>query len=151
RESLACERRTIEPFTEQRVASRRRVSARRECRPGFAQKRLDLSVGVPTLRTLFENQIRAHAAEREVANSVVIFRAVGMGIEMARAVVADVFEELDEPERRFDVCRSEPEVLVVAARRLIVEIDVEQLAGFPRLRDGMKNVEAGHVFMRDFR
>ena len=77
-------------------------------------------------------------------HAVVVFGAVGVGVEVPRAVVADVFQKLDQPERRLEVRRAEAEVLIVAAGHLIVQIDVEQLARFPRLRDGMQEVQPGH-------
>jgi hypothetical protein len=70
-------------------------------------------------------------------------------VEVARPVVADVLEELDEEERVARVGRAEAEVLVVAAGILIVQVDVEQLAGFVRLGDGVHEVEAGHGLVRD--
>ena len=60
---------------------------------------LDLGVGVPARRPLFQDQVNAHAAAREVLHAVVVFGAVGVRVEVARAVVADVLEELDEEER----------------------------------------------------
>ena len=50
-----------------------------------------------------------------------------------------------------EVVRAEAEVLVVAAERLVVEIDVEQLARVPRLGDGVQEVEPGHVLVRHLR
>ncbi len=112
-------------------------------------QRLDLLVGVPAFGALLENQIRAHAAAREVLDPVVVLGAIGVRIEVARAVVLDVLEKLHQPETGLDVRGAEAEVLIVAARRLIVQIDVKQLAGFPRLRDGVQEVEPGHRFVRD--
>ncbi len=47
------------------------------------------------------------------------------------------------------IVRAEAEVLIVAAERLVVEVDVEELARVPRLGDGVHEVEAGHVLVRD--
>src|SRR5437667_4037241 len=88
-------------------------------------QRLDIPVRIPLSRTLAQDQVGPHAAAREVAHAIVILRPVGVGVEMAWAGVADVFEELDEPERRLQVGRSEPQVLVVAAWHLIVQVDVK--------------------------
>ena len=74
-----------------------------------------------------------------------------MRVEVARAVVADVFEELHQPEGGLHVRGSEPEILVVAAGHLVVQIDVKQLAGFPRLGDGVEEVQPRHLFVRHFR
>src|SRR5256885_1458011 len=74
-----------------------------------------------------------------------------MSVEVPRTLVADVLEELHEPERRFHVRRSEAEVLIVAAGHLVVQIDVKELASLPRLRDGVQEIETGHLLMRDLR
>ena len=52
---------------------------------------------------------------------------------------------------RLQVGGAEAEVLIVAAGLLVVQIDVEQLAGLPRLRDGVQEVQPGHLFVRDLR
>jgi hypothetical protein len=69
-------------------------------------------------------------------------------VEVPRARVTDILEELHEEERRLGVRRAEAEVLVVAARRLIVQVDVEELPGLPRLRDRVREVEARHLLVR---
>ena len=46
---------------------------------------------------------------------------------------------------------AEAEVLIVPAGRLVVQIDVKELAGLPRLRDGVEEVQSGHLFVRDLR
>ena len=61
-----------------------------------------------------------------------------MRVEMARAVVADLLQQFNEEKRGLDVVCSEPEILVVAARILIVQVNMEKLAGIPRLRHGMR-------------
>ena len=96
--------------------------------------RLDLGVGVPARRLLLQDQVRPHAAAGEGLDALVVLGAVGVRVEVARAVVADVLEELHQEERGARVGGAEAEVLVVAARILVVQVDVEQLAGFPRLR-----------------
>src|SRR5512147_381729 len=93
--------------------------------------RLYLGVPIPSARTLFKNQIGAHAAAGEVAYAVVVLRPVRVRIEVTRPVVANVLEELHEPERRLEIRGAEAEILIVAAGHLIVQVDVEQLAGFP--------------------
>ena len=67
---------------------------------------------------------------------------------MARVVVADVLEKLDQEERA--LMFAAPKRKSLAARRLIVQVDVEQLAGFPRLCDRVQEVQPGHVLVRDF-
>ena len=117
----------------------------------LAHQRLNLRVGVPAGGALLEDQVGAHAAAGEIADPVVILGAVGVRVEVARRVVADVLEELHQEERRLDVRGAEPEVLIVAAGILVVQIDVEQLAGLPRLGDRVQEVQSGHVLVRHFR
>ena len=74
-----------------------------------------------------------------------------MGVKVPRAVVAYVFQELDQKERLLDVVAAEAEVLIVASQILIVEVDVEKLARVPRLRHRMREVQAGHVLVRHLR
>src|SRR6185369_17414315 len=66
--------------------------------PEPRNQRLNVRVRVPLTRALAQDQIRPHAASRKVAHAIVILRPVGMGVEMTRAVVADVLEELDQKE-----------------------------------------------------
>ena len=58
---------------------------------------------------------------------VVVLGAIRMRVEVPRAVVADVLQQLHEEERALDVGRPEAEILVVAAQLLVVQVDVEQL------------------------
>ena len=51
----------------------------------------------------------------------------------------------------FGFADPKPEVLVVPARDLIVQIDVKELARFPGLRDRVHEIEPGHLFVRDLR
>ena len=52
-----------------------------------------------------------------------------MRIEVPTARIAVVFQQLDEEEGRLDVRGAEAEVLVVAPELLVVEVDMEELAG----------------------
>jgi hypothetical protein len=52
-----------------------------------------------------------------------------VGIKVAEAVVFLLFEELDEEERGLDIRSAEAEILVIAAKLLVVQVDVEELAG----------------------
>ena len=45
---------------------------------------------------------------------------------------------------------AEAQILIEAARLLIVEVDVKQLAGLERLRHRVEEVQAGHVLVRHF-
>src|SRR3954470_24805010 len=66
---------------------------------------LNLGISVPSGGTFLQDQVRAHAAAREVADAIVVFSTVGMRIEVPRAGVADLFEKLHQPERGLDVRR----------------------------------------------
>ena len=113
---------------------------------------LDFLVGVELGGFFLEEQICADAAFGEFAHAVVIIGAVGVGVEVERAEgVAVVGEELDEEETLFDVGGAEAEVLVVAAGLLVVEVDVEEFAGFEGLGDMVGEVQAGNRFVGDFR
>ena len=50
---------------------------------------------------------------------------------------------------RLDRLGAEAQVLIEAARLLIVEVDVKELAGFDRLRDDVVEVQPDHVLVRD--
>src|SRR4051812_34464631 len=63
-------------------------------RAELGDDRLDVGVGVPLPRALFQDQVRAHASACEIADAVVILGPVGVGIEVPRTAVADVFEKL---------------------------------------------------------
>ena len=58
---------------------------------------------------------------------------------------------MDEQERLFEILGTEPEVLVVTADPLRVEIDVEQLVGPQRLGDAVDEAESGHRLVRHLR
>ena len=74
-----------------------------------------------------------------------------MRVEVAHAVPARVFEQLDQIERVANALGAKTEVLVVLARHLAVEIDVEQLLGPQRLRDGVVERQARHRLVRELR
>ena len=116
----------------------------------LGKQRLDGLVFCKRLRLLLQDQVTPHTPLRKVLDALGIFGAVGMGIEMTRAVVADLLQQFHEEKRRLDVVRSKPEILVVAARILIVEVNMEELAGIPRLRHGMREVQPGHVLVGHF-
>ena len=97
-----------------------------------------------------QNQVGPHAADRELLHPSVVLGAIGVGVEVTRAGVADILQELHQEERRLRVGRAEAEVLVVAAERLVVQVDVKQLAGLPRLRHRVREVEARHLLVGHF-
>lgn len=62
---------------------------------------------------------------------------------MPAAGVAHVLQKLDQEKGGFDVGGAEAQVLVVAAKGLVVQVDVEEIAGIPGLGDGVQEVQAG--------
>ena len=68
---------------------------------------------------------------------------------MTHAVPLRVLEQLDQEEGALLILAGEAQVLVVAAGLLAVQIDVEQLARLERLADAVREVEAGHLLVRD--
>src|SRR5579883_588528 len=109
---------------------------------------LDFGVLLEVLHFGFEHIVGAHAAEGEVPDALLIFGAVGMGIEVVRAVIVLLFQQFDEEEHALDVLCPKADVLVKARAALIVQVDVEELARVERLCDGVDEIETGHVFVR---
>ena len=87
----------------------------------------------------------------KVPHAVGVLGPIRVRVEVARAVVARLLEQLHQEEERLDRFRAEAQILIEAARLLIVQVDVEQLAGLERLRDGVVEVQARHVLVRHFR
>ncbi len=99
-------------------------------------------IGIPLRGLFLQDQVGAHAAARKILDAFVIFGAVGMRIEVTRALVAHIFQELDQEEGGFQVARAKAQVLVIAAGILVVQVDVEELAGFPGLGHAVHEVQA---------
>jgi len=78
----------------------------------LTQDRLYFFVGVPTMSLALQDQISPHAAASEVFYAFIVLGAVGMRVEVAGAIVADVFEKLYQPECRLQIGRSKTQVLV---------------------------------------
>src|SRR6476660_1638080 len=94
----------IECGREQRVPLLLRIL--RKCRRGTvegSQNRLNLGVCIPLPGTVAQDEVRPHAAARELADARVILRAIGVRIEVSRTVVPDILQELHQPERPLDV------------------------------------------------
>ena len=102
-------------------------------------------------RLVLEDQVGPHAAAGEVPDPVVVLGAVGVRVEVPRAVVAGFLEQLDQEEQRLDRLGAEAEILIEPPGLLIVQVDVEQLAGLDRLRDDVEEVQAGHLLVRHLR
>src|SRR6185312_3159168 len=91
-ETTAGERDAIDVLRKQRVTAaggilrdRRRLAGGR-----LPEQRLDFLVGVPLRGAFLENEVRPHAPAGEVADAVVILRAIGVRVEVARSVVPDI-------------------------------------------------------------
>src|SRR5262245_35178248 len=70
---------------------------------------------------------------------------------MPRAFVALLFKHLDQEEVVLDALGTEAKVLIEARAFLVVQVDVEELAGFERLRDYVIEVQARHLLVADLR
>src|SRR5579875_1216957 len=110
------------------------------------QKPLDLRVSVEALHFRLEHIIGAHAAQGEVPHALFVLGAVGVSVEVVRAIVVLIFQQLDEEEHALDVLGSKADVLVEARPALVVEVDVEELARVQRLRHSMDEIQACHIF-----
>ena len=118
---------------------------------GLDEQLLDFGIGVELRDFFLEDQVGPHAARGKVPDPGFIFGAVGVAIEVPHAGPLGILEELDEEERALGIVAAESQILVVAPNLLAVEIDVEQLPGLERLGDGVREIEARHPFVRDFR
>src|ERR1700749_1185323 len=86
----------------------------------FGEQGFYLGVRVPARGLVLEDKVSTHAAARELLHAFVVLRSVRVRVEVARPRVANVFEELHEPEGRLRVRGAEAQVLIVSARNLIV-------------------------------
>ena len=95
--------------------ARGRGSVRRAGRRGRRVSAcLDLGVGAEGADLLAQDQVVAHAAGRRGPDAVHVLGARRLEVEVARAVVAAVLDDVDGPERAAGVAGAEPQVLVVA-------------------------------------
>ena len=115
------------------------------------EQSLDFRIGFVLCRFILQDQIGAHAASGKILHTVDIFTAVGVGIEMARAGIAHIFQKFHQKKRLLVIMRSETKILIIAGKILIVQVDVEQLAGIPGLRDIVQEIQPGHVLVCHFR
>ena len=121
-----------------RRAGRRGRRAAPAWTSGSARKARDL---------LAQDQVVAHAAGGRGPHAVHVLGARRLEVEVPRAVVAAVLQDVDGPERAAGVAGAEAEVLVVAGAGLAVEVDVEELAVPQRLGDAVRVVEPGHLLV----
>src|SRR5262245_55332415 len=124
---------------------------RRVGRRDFGEQRLNLLVFAELPGLLFEDQVISHAAGGEIPDALFVLAAIGVGVEMARAFVAFLFEHLDQEEQVLDTLGAEAKVLIEARAFLVVQIDVEEFSSFERLRDHVIEVQARHQLVTDLR
>src|SRR5262245_10142552 len=124
---------------------------RRVGRTDFGEQRLNLFILAELPGLLFEDQVISHATGGEIPDALFVLAAIGVRVEMPRAFVALLFEHLDQEEEVLDALGTEAKVLIEARAFLVVQVDVEELAGFERLRDYVVEVQARHLLVADLR
>src|SRR5687768_177887 len=91
------------------------LARRRAALAKLAEQRLDLGVRVESRDLVLEDEVRSHAAAREVPDAFLVLGAVGVAVEVPHAAPSGVLEQLHEEERGLRILTAEPEVLVEAA------------------------------------
>src|SRR5262249_3358498 len=111
--AAAGERRHGEPARLQRGAALARVAAGRGravvariARAQLADQVLNLGILLEAAGFFLQDQVGAHAAAREGPYAIFVLGAVGMGVEVARAGVAALFQQLDQEERALEILGS---------------------------------------------
>src|SRR5262249_46813344 len=122
----------------------------RRCRSDFRQQSLDLRVFIELLRLSFENQIIAHTAGGEIPDACFRFATIRMRVEMSWPLVRFLQQSHNE-EEVLNRLGSKAQILIKPRSFLIVQVDVEKLAGFDRLGHDMVEIETRHLFVTDFR
>ena len=119
---------------------------------GFSNEGLDFFVLIEQAGFFFEDEVGAHtAAGAKSLTPFSIFGAECMGIKVTAAGVTNFFQEFDKEEGLFPALLAKPPVLIEAGVVLVIQVNVEELAGIPGLGNRMHEVQAGHVFMGHFR
>jgi endonuclease III len=70
-----------------------------------------------------------------------------VGVEVAAARVAHILQELDQEEGRLRLTARRSGSPGRSGRGLVVEVDVEELAGLPGLGHVVQEVQPGHVLV----
>ena len=78
---------------------------------------------IPAFSLLLEDQIRSHATACKIPDAVIILGAIRHAHRNAAIPSIRHPLETSRAKSTFRICRAEPEVLVVTAGHLIVEID----------------------------
>src|SRR5579871_5670397 len=105
----------------------RRLQCARAKATQLRQGRLDLWILVELPHLLLQYLVGPHTARRKGPHPVLVFGAQGMRIEVLWPAVAGILQQLDQEEGIPRIGLPEAKILVVASRRLIVEVDVYQL------------------------
>src|SRR5258708_9100327 len=105
--SLRGEGRAVELFSQKRCGfSLLKLSRGRTVRIRFSnlgQHGFDIWIVVPLSGLLLKDEVGPHATARKILHSVIVFRAVSMGVEVTRPVIAYIFQELHQPERSLGI------------------------------------------------
>src|SRR5579883_1997849 len=99
----------------------------------LAEQRLDFGIGVKAAGLLLENVICAHTASGEIPHALLILGAIGVGVKVARTVVALLLQQFDQEKHTLDILAAETQVLVEARPLLIVQIDMEEFSSLQGL------------------
>jgi len=92
-----------------------------------------------------------HATAGEGPNSNLGLSAERVRIEVLRAAVARLLEQLDQEEGDLEVLGTEAQILIEAAYLLVIKADVEKLARVDGLCSCMREVQPSHCFVRELR
>ncbi len=65
--------------------------------------------------------------------------------------VTDVLEKFHQEECAFWIGCAKAKILIITAKSLVIQVNMEQFTRVPGLRDRVGKIQAGHMFMRDFR
>ena len=82
---------------------------------------------------LFEDEISSHTTAGEVFDTFVIFSAISMCVEVTAGIIFVVFKQFDEEESTLEIYSTKTKILIIATKSLIVQVNMEQLSGFPSL------------------
>ena len=123
----------------------------RAARAQLAEQLLDLGVGVAARDLFLQDQIRAHAPGGEVPHAALVFGPVRVAVEVTHALPTARPRAASRGRTPPSDPRAETEVLIVAARLLVVEVDVKELPRIERLGDAVGEIEPRHRIVRDLR
>lgn len=117
--------------------------------PAGGERLGDLGVGAEGPRLLLQDQVGAHVRRGRDPDVLGVLGPQRLVVEVPRAVVAAVLQQVHQEEGVLHVAVAEDQVLVEPGAVLAVEVDVEELAVPERLRDAVREVEPGHLLVAD--